>query len=349
MEEGRDFSIDFLRCVGLLLIILAHVAPPGVIFQLRNFDVPLMVFVSGLSYAISSKDKSYFPYIVSRTKRLILPVWIFITIFYMTILYFSPPLFEKYNSFSSYMNTIAFKNGGEDNAMGYTWIIRIFLLIAIIAPFIKKMTYNMSQTIILMIATFVLLLNQYIVFKSPTNGDDNTLREIIFNYISPCLAYGVIFLFGVNYKKITPAAKSLIIIIFLFVFSYFLFEYKINFGRFISTQGYKYPPSIYYLSYSIMAIFILCLFTNRILITFPDRLKKIFIFISSNSIWIYLWHIPVVEYFACSSQQYNFMFKYSIACSIAILIMLLQSKLVIWICSKMSLPVAKNVKSIFTG
>ncbi len=46
----RDTRIDFLRFVGLIMIIFAHVNPPAVLFQLRNFDVPLMVLISGVSF-----------------------------------------------------------------------------------------------------------------------------------------------------------------------------------------------------------------------------------------------------------------------------------------------------------
>jgi fucose 4-O-acetylase-like acetyltransferase len=53
--NNRDLRIDILRVAGLLLIILAHVSPPFLLFQFRTFDVPLMVFVSGLSYLAAGK------------------------------------------------------------------------------------------------------------------------------------------------------------------------------------------------------------------------------------------------------------------------------------------------------
>lgn len=34
----RKQYIDILKVIGLLGIILAHVTPPAVVFQLRNFD-----------------------------------------------------------------------------------------------------------------------------------------------------------------------------------------------------------------------------------------------------------------------------------------------------------------------
>ena len=51
MQPQRDLYIDFLRFIGISLIILAHVEAPSGITQFRSFDVPLMVFVSGLSFS----------------------------------------------------------------------------------------------------------------------------------------------------------------------------------------------------------------------------------------------------------------------------------------------------------
>lgn len=75
VKAGRDPYIDFLRFLGLALIILVHVNCPNLIKQIRCFDVPLMVFVSGLSCSYKSGD--FWGYLLKRTKRLIIPTWIF--------------------------------------------------------------------------------------------------------------------------------------------------------------------------------------------------------------------------------------------------------------------------------
>ena len=45
---NRKHYVDAAKVVGLLCIVMAHVSPPGIVAQLRNFDVPLMVIVSGI-------------------------------------------------------------------------------------------------------------------------------------------------------------------------------------------------------------------------------------------------------------------------------------------------------------
>lgn len=45
--KQRYIYIDYLKIIGLFLVILAHVSPPLFINQLRSCDVPLLVIVSG--------------------------------------------------------------------------------------------------------------------------------------------------------------------------------------------------------------------------------------------------------------------------------------------------------------
>lgn len=72
----RDNSIDFLRGIGILLIILAHCSPPIFLFNLRVFDVPLMLFVSGLAFS-NRKYHSIPKFLYHRAKRLLIPLYIF--------------------------------------------------------------------------------------------------------------------------------------------------------------------------------------------------------------------------------------------------------------------------------
>lgn len=80
---ARDISIDILRCIALIGIVVIHCEPESLwLRQIRNFDVPLMVFLSGVSYTLSIKDENtlidggYLKYVIKRFKRLILPTWI---------------------------------------------------------------------------------------------------------------------------------------------------------------------------------------------------------------------------------------------------------------------------------
>lgn len=60
--RNRDLSLDLLHAAGLICIILAHVNPPELLFQLRTFDIVMMVAVSTISYTEYFKPKPYGEY-----------------------------------------------------------------------------------------------------------------------------------------------------------------------------------------------------------------------------------------------------------------------------------------------
>lgn len=55
--KQRDYTIDILRFIAIACIILAHTDPSHILFEIRNFDVTLMVLVGGMTFYISSADK----------------------------------------------------------------------------------------------------------------------------------------------------------------------------------------------------------------------------------------------------------------------------------------------------
>ena len=54
----RDYSIDVLRCIGIIAILAAHVRPPEAVWQFFDYNVCLIVFLSGVSYMMSSAKAS---------------------------------------------------------------------------------------------------------------------------------------------------------------------------------------------------------------------------------------------------------------------------------------------------
>lgn len=87
----RELSIDLLRTIGLLCIVLAHVSPPKIVQQIRSFDVPFMVLISGILFRLSNNNNNNFSfkYIYKRFIRLVLPVWVFLLLFFSTLILLS--------------------------------------------------------------------------------------------------------------------------------------------------------------------------------------------------------------------------------------------------------------------
>ena len=59
----RKTNIDILKVVGLFCIILAHVNPNKYIFQLRNFDVVLMILISSYLGLKTNDNLKYIEYL----------------------------------------------------------------------------------------------------------------------------------------------------------------------------------------------------------------------------------------------------------------------------------------------
>ncbi len=337
----RDDRIDILRFIGLAMIILAHVEPPNLLFQLRNFDVPLMVLISGMSFGLSYNDKeNYIHYIWKRIKRLVFPVWIFLTIFFSVSFLIVPGIF--YLDTGTVIQSYIFING-----IGYVWIIRVFLLVAITAPFIylynKKESSNIKFIFKLLIFMFIFEVFRHI--SAPY------LKNEYLYFISQCthyvIPYSIIFALGLRLNTLSKKEIKYLALVFIVIFIALAILLIIKRGGYISTQQFKYPPSIYYLSYAIFFTLILLLNINSIksMLDFL-KLTKISLFIAKNSIWVYLWHIPLVLFI-----EANFIIKFIIAMVISTLITYTQINIVEkFILNRIeSQKLKKNIKTVLTG
>ena len=169
----RDVRIDLLRALGLAMVILAHVSPPATIMQIRNFDVPMMVLISGMSFALSYKQENYLDYFWKRIKRLVFPIWIFLSIYFSAISLFDSPLENL--TWKTIVGSYLLVDG-----IGYVWIIKVFLLVALVSPLI----YRFHQKIPNSNHYFGIILiafGGYEVFRA--------LSESYFSYGIGCLLY----------------------------------------------------------------------------------------------------------------------------------------------------------------
>lgn len=337
----RDNRIDILRFIGLAMVIFAHVGPPRFLFQLRNFDVPLMVLVSGMSFGYSYKDNvAYLTYIWKRVKRVVFPVWIFLMVYFLVLFLFFPDSSELEANIicSSFFLT---------SGIGYVWIIRVFLLVALVSPFIylynKKIEshyyYLLSLTIFFAVYELVRYLSVLDIESSV-----GTVVNLVIPYVVP---YSILFALGL---RIPSLNKRQMIIVSIFNLGLFIVLGAILFlifGEFKPTQALKYPPSTYYFSYSIFVSCILWGFSLSIEKIFKKiKLLQMVLFIAQNSIWIYLWHIPFVKI-----PYANFALKYVIVFSISVAIVYCQVWLVnnVFMNLTSSVVARKNMKILLTG
>src|ERR1700722_15415875 len=93
-----------------------------------------MVLVSGAAFGMSYKYEPYAHYFWKRVKRLLFPCWIFLTVYFLVLCIIKSmghpmDLLNKKTVLSSYFLL---------SGVGYVWIIRVFLLVAAVAPFVYR-------------------------------------------------------------------------------------------------------------------------------------------------------------------------------------------------------------------
>lgn len=122
MKE-RNLSFDVFRLVGLFLIMLAHSSPPEWLFQLRNFDVPLLILASGVTYAYLYGGRiDAVSFYKRRIPKLLIPAWTFLTLFFV-LLYIASSLFSLSFPFSisEVYRSYIFRGG-----IGFVWVFPRF-------------------------------------------------------------------------------------------------------------------------------------------------------------------------------------------------------------------------------
>jgi fucose 4-O-acetylase-like acetyltransferase len=337
----RDHRIDFLRFIGLAMIIFAHVDPPAFLFQLRNFDVPLMVLISGMSFGLSYKTtESYLSYIWKRVKRLILPVWIFLTLYFLFLYLYNAE--DKDLQLKTIIGSYNLSGG-----IGYVWIIRVFFLVALVSPMLYQLNKNIKSHHHFILITTILFIG-YEIFRYLSlpyiQGGNKKNISLITHYIIP---YSLIFALGLRIpqmklqqlKNIAYASLAIMITIGGYLFY--------TDGALVPTQKFKYPPSVYYLSYAMFISTLLWILAPAIEKRLENTKANTFIlFIAQNSIWVYLWHIPFIKLI-----DGHFITRYLMVFIAASIIAYCQ----VWIATHILIkhtknePLKRNLKCLLTG
>ena len=132
LERKRDLNIDVLRALGLLFIILAHVHAPFSLHQFRSFDVPMMMFVSGLAIAVHPQSAiGGWVWLWKRVKRLVFPVWIFLALYFAFLFLVHKVVAFHLPTVQKMVESFLLLDG-----IGYVWVIRVFLILAVLTPFL---------------------------------------------------------------------------------------------------------------------------------------------------------------------------------------------------------------------
>ncbi|MCM1140744.1 MAG: acyltransferase [Muribaculum sp.] len=308
MLSQREPYIDFLRSLGLILLIGVHVNAPEWYVPLRSFDVPLMVFVSALCY--KSLGGGYLQYFVKRFKRIYIPVFVFLTLFSFSLSVCYLVDGKSHFSISQIVGSYLLLNSPS---IGYVWIMRVFLMMALLLPLLDWLNSRLNPPQFLLfiigiiaIQTFVvdavmMIKNKYIYFA---------LDEIILYAIG----YTPIAITGLRLRKLGTSESIWIVVTTGVLITVFL---SLN-GCVFCPQTYKYPPQSLYVLYGVFASSLLWSIRNHIK-HYIDN--KVCFYLSKNSMWIYLWHIIPVYIVARWGNIHGFWFgRYCIVIAVALIL-----------------------------
>lgn len=319
----RNNRIDVMRTIGLLCIILAHVSPPAKLYDLRNFDVVCMIIVMTMSYALSSSEDRYLRYLVKRIKRLLLPTWLFLTVFFIIFNFLS-----RYNDAIIFTKDVYVRSYGLIDGIGYVWIIRVYLLIAIISPIIRKISNSVeSNWVYLLFIIMTYFSYEWLLCQNFSNEHAMFFVSVYLNY---AMGFGVIALLAYRYSKFSILQKLVVIMGNLVVFALHILR-----NGYVSTQTQKYPPRLYYIAYGVFISLLLYELLNVRGIKLMCKWKWI-IWLSKNSLWVYFWHIipiKLVEYYDLSILESNYIIRFVFSLGTAVVIVMIQN----YICSKFKL------------
>lgn len=323
-KKERIKWIDVLKMVGLMCIVLAHTTPPDWLFQLRNFDVILLIVVSMYLYFGRSHTDSYGKYLLKRLKRLLIPTYLFLIVLFLATFCVGQG-FELKTIFSSF----ALHDG-----IGYVWIVRIYLLAAMITPVVevvmgriytkKRKSGLWGEVIIGTIVMLSLMLLQELLCKIGV-FNANVFAQDVIAYLLPLLAVAL-FTFSVSRHNDRRTLVFYILMWTLVFFACFMITANQN-GGIMGTQVAKYPFRLYYLSYALAITSILFLVLKNKKIT-EFLASKYTMFVSSMSFWIYLWHIPIIMLLQSRFSTWHWILKFTVAVVGASLIVYVQLKIV---------------------
>ncbi|MCD8302993.1 MAG: acyltransferase [Prevotellaceae bacterium] len=307
----RDPAIDVLRCLALTCIVIAHVDTTSkLLFQLRNFDVPLMVFLSAVCFHPSA---AYGAYVLKRLKRLVLPAWLFLMVYFplMRVLAgWQPPASEVFMYFSLLTNQ-------------YLWIVRVFFLMAVLAPLLSWAVGRSGRWFW---CAFVvgLALNEWLALLS---------RDYCYQVVVMTLSYALVFAYGVHVSRLRGAAAvSFWAALWVLIYAVFAIWLYVHTGEYRPTQAFKYPPRLYYLSYALGVVSVLWLCRSwlaRLVVSL--RIAPLVCYVGSHTFWIYLWHVLVLS---LMHGRANATVRFFVIYVVAIVLSYVQTRLVTLLCDR---------------
>lgn len=294
----RDYSLDVLRTLGIISIVLAHAKPPLWISELRNFDVTFMVLLSGLLISKSTSPRdipSYLAYVWKRLLRLLPPAWLLLSLFFSGLGALAQAHLLEF-PFECVEVITSFTLG---DGIGFVWIIRVFVMAAVTAPLwlaIEARTVGNARLVALLCS---LLVVDALAYSWALTLLQPAIVDVLSKTLFTIVPFGVAMVAGLRFGKLYRWQLATVAATCLALYGITGLASLWGEQSWPITQQAKYPPLPLYLTYGIGISALLFMVKER-LASWLAPVKALVTVLSSNSLWFYLWHIP---FFFASSDK----------------------------------------------
>lgn len=281
----RDQTIDSLRGIAILGMILTHVTVfysssiARTIWDLSHFSVPIFIFCSVylfLQKQLANKHHSisFIPYIKKRLLRLVMPYYLFLPLFFLTIWFLKPQTLTI-----NYLFQSIFLIGGVD----INWLVLLFLYFAILLPpflFVLRRRVLFWLWFALSFGSSIL----YLWYVPPIS-----YKFIMWLPWSLMLFFSLLFLRIEHIKRKRIMLAVILTALFLVLYSLRLFV-----DQSVVLIHNKYPPNLLYLSYGMAVILSLSFVLQKIHSPF---ILKIIHYLSKYSYELFFIHYLLLTIF----------------------------------------------------
>lgn len=310
----RFLHIDFLRAVAILGVILVHtffthLTNPlnTAIWNYGEFVVGSFVFCSGYVLFFSVQKltdwKSILSWWKKRLVRILLPFYLYFLIhFVLTIVfphYFSGPGMQ--HSWSYVITTLLLFGGNNTN-----WLPVLFLELAILAPFFLNTKVRAKWFVAVMLLVSIIM--TMIVFPYSTYR------------LTMWIPWSLLFVIGgfiaAKEKEYKSSTKLYIPGILgwgiLFGGLYILWQ---NLHKSLSFIDNKYPPNLFYISYTFFGTFLVLLLSTYVQPFIPETW---YVYISKKSYGLFFIHFVVLDFFQMTHVLQNPFLEFFIIAGISV-------------------------------
>ena len=288
MKRQRNTTIDFLRGLAVLLMILIHATAYFLsdplardIWDYTHIAVPLFIFCSAFIYFKRGSYLLSVQSMVKRIKRLIVPYYLYLMVLSSTFFIIDPSSL----SIDGVIKKFLLFQGRDLN-----WLVVLFLIFIPLFSLLEY-AYQKRPVLLKIIGGIAVVISVFLL----TNTIDVPFRWVMW------LPWCVYLIFTMLYAKRVFSKKMIWGLLALSALTYMVTRWLlIDEGSTLTLTENKYPPNIFYISYGIFWTILLYELHSFLDArgAIPQAVRKGFDFMSTHSyslFFIHFWYVVVLR------------------------------------------------------